>query len=115
MDTYLTIAEAAELLKLSPKSVRNKIAAGQFQLGVHFYRPPGMTPRFKWNAVVKWMEAPMEAEDVAKIDAIPMPRRGRPTGRRTAADGEVDGKFHRWIWIDMATLKLHYEKPMWLR
>ena len=56
MDEYLTIAEVAARLKLSAKTVRNKIAAGVFREGVHFFRPAGLGPRFKWSAVVAWLE-----------------------------------------------------------
>jgi hypothetical protein len=56
MEEYLTIAELAERLKLSKKSVRNKIASGDFRGGVHYFRPKGMAPRFKWSAIVAWVE-----------------------------------------------------------
>jgi hypothetical protein len=56
VEEYLNIAELAECLKLTKKSVRNKIASGDFRLGVHYFRPKGMAPRFKWSAIVTWME-----------------------------------------------------------
>ncbi len=55
MDEYLTIAEVAARLKLSAKSVRNKISAGVFREGAHFFRPAGLGTRFKWSAVVAWL------------------------------------------------------------
>ena len=57
-EQYLTIAEVAERLKLSPKTVKNKMATGAFGQGVHYFRPPGMQVRFKWSAVVRWIEGP---------------------------------------------------------
>jgi hypothetical protein len=56
MEEYVTVAELAARLKLSKKSIRNKIASGDFRLGVHYFRPKGMAPRFKWSAIVAWME-----------------------------------------------------------
>ena len=56
MEEYLTIAELAVRLKLSTKSIRNKMASGDFRLGVHYFRPKGMAPRFKWSAIVAWIE-----------------------------------------------------------
>ena len=56
MEEYLTIAEVAERLKVKPKTIKNKMAAGIFRKGVHFFSPPGLGPRFKWSAVVAWLE-----------------------------------------------------------
>jgi hypothetical protein len=56
MEEYVTVAELAARLKLSKKSVQNKIALGDFRPGVHYFRPKGMAPRFKWSAIVAWME-----------------------------------------------------------
>jgi len=71
-EEYLTITEAAARLKVTPKTVRNKMAAGIFRKGVHYVRPNGLGTRFKWGAVVAWLEqeeAPLTAED-----SIPMAR-----------------------------------------
>src|SRR5262245_63347634 len=51
-DEYLTIAEVAGRLKVTPKTVRNKMASGVFCKGVHYVRPKGLGTRFKWGAVV---------------------------------------------------------------
>jgi hypothetical protein len=56
MEEYVTVAELAERLKLSRKSIRNKISSGDFRMGVHYFRPKGMAPRFKWSAIVAWVE-----------------------------------------------------------
>ena len=57
-DEYLTIKEVAARLKLRPKTIQNKMAAGVFRQGVHYFRPDGLGTRFKWRAVVKWIESP---------------------------------------------------------
>ena len=74
MEEYLTIAEVAERLKLKPKTVKNKMAAGIFRKGVHYFSPVGMGPRFKWRAVVAWLEQTQEPEAESDGDLIPMPR-----------------------------------------
>jgi len=73
-EEYLTIAELATRLKLKPKTVKNKMAAGAFRLGVHYFRPPGMQARFKWSAVVAWLEQSQEPGSESDDDSIPMPR-----------------------------------------
>jgi excisionase family DNA binding protein len=55
-EEYLTIAEVAERLKLSRKTIKNKMASGAFRQGVHYFRPPGMQARFKWSEIVSWLE-----------------------------------------------------------
>ena len=49
-EEYLTIAEMAERLKLTPKTIQNKMAAGTFRKGIHYFSHSGMRPRFKWSA-----------------------------------------------------------------
>lgn len=56
MEEYLTIAEVAALLKLSAKSVQNKMAQGLFVEGIHYFRRAGIRPRFKAAAVKRWLE-----------------------------------------------------------
>ena len=55
-DEYLTTGDVAKRLKWAPKTVENKVRAGEFTEGVHFFRRPGMRPRWKWEAVVEWLE-----------------------------------------------------------
>lgn len=71
-EEYLTISEVAARLKVKPKTVKNKMASGIFQRGVHFFSPRGLGPRFKWSAVVVWLEEEHLAE--AAGDSIPMSR-----------------------------------------
>lgn len=56
MEEYLTISETAARLKIQPKTLRNKMAAGIFQQGVHYFSPPGLGTRFKWSVMVDWLE-----------------------------------------------------------
>jgi len=87
---YLTVAELAERLKLGPKSVRNRMYDGTWQKGVHWFAPRGISPRFRWSAIVRWLEedpGPAErspSEGSAFAGDIPRARRGRPPRRRVA-------------------------------
>lgn len=73
-EEYLTIKELADRLKLSPKTVQNKMAVGTFRKGVHYFRPEGMTARFKWSAIINWMEQGQTASDELPEDPVPMAR-----------------------------------------
>jgi len=86
MEEYLTITEVAERLKLTPKTVRNKMASGVFTEGVHYFRRKGMSTRFKWGAVVAWLE--QKEATVSDGDSIPMARGyrlGEPRKKNLAA------------------------------
>jgi hypothetical protein len=72
-EEYLKIAEVAARLKISPKTVRNKMGSGLFRKGVHYFSPLGLGPRFKWSAVVEWLEQSREAVSESE-DSIPMAR-----------------------------------------
>ena len=74
MEEYLTISEVAARLKIKPKTVKNKMGSGIFRKGVHYFSPPGLGPRFKWSAVVAWLEQNEEPENKRADDLIPMPR-----------------------------------------
>lgn len=73
-EDYLTIAELAARLKLKPKTIKNKMASGIFKKGVHFFSPAGLGPRFKWSAVVMWLEQSHEPAMDSQDDSIPMAR-----------------------------------------
>ena len=53
---YLTTTEAAELLRVKPKTLKNMKARGVFSEGVHFFRRQGLGPRWKRDALVEWLE-----------------------------------------------------------
>jgi hypothetical protein len=75
-EEYLKIGEVAARLKLSPRTIANKMASGVFKRGVHYFSPAGLGPRFKWSAVVLWLE---QGEQTAteSDESIPMPRSSR--------------------------------------
>lgn len=80
MDEYLTVTELAARLKLTPKTVRNRMYDGTWRKGVHWFAPRGISPRFRWSAVVTWLQAPEEpaSDGAAYSTDIPLPARGRP-------------------------------------
>ncbi len=73
-EEYLTIAELSSRLKVEPKTVRNKMASGRFRKGVHYFSPRGLRPRFKWSAIVAWLEEKEEETTQEGKGAIPMAR-----------------------------------------
>ena len=73
IEEYLTITEVAARLKVKPKTVKNKMASGIFQKGLHYFSPEGLGPRFKWSAVVEWLEQ-SQKPITENCDSIPMAR-----------------------------------------
>ena len=73
-EEYLKIKELASRLKLSPKTIKNKMVAGVFVKGIHFFSPPGIGPRFKWSAIVAWLEQGEHPHPSNGEDRIPMAR-----------------------------------------
>jgi len=73
-EEYLTIEELSDQLKLEPKTIRNKMASGIFRRGIHYFSPQGLRPRFKWSAIVAWLEEKDAPLGEVAADAIPMAR-----------------------------------------
>ena len=73
-EEYLTIAELSARLKVKPKTIKNKMASGIFRKGTHYFSPAGLGPRFKWSAVVAWLEQSQEPAAESEDNLIPMPR-----------------------------------------
>src|SRR5262245_18768973 len=73
-EEYLTIEELSARLKIKSKTIRNKMSSGIFRKGVHYFSPVGLGPRFKWSAVVTWIEQSQEPQTETDDDSIPMPR-----------------------------------------
>jgi len=71
-EEYLTITELSSRLKIKPKTIQNKMAVGIFRKGVHYVSPKGIRPRFKWSAIVAWLEE--EETPQESNGAIPMAR-----------------------------------------
>ena len=84
VEEYLTITELSARLKIKPKTIKNKMAAGIFRKGVHYFSPVGLGPRFKWSAIVAWLEQSQKPAIESDEDSIPMPRsyRARETSTR---------------------------------
>ena len=72
-EEYLRIKDLAQRLGLSPKTIQNKMAEGTFRKGVHYFSPSGISPRFKWSAVVEWLERE-DNTTALEGDSIPMAR-----------------------------------------
>ncbi len=73
MIEYLTTFEAAELLRVKSKTLKNMKARGVFREGVHFFRRPGLGPRWKRGALIDWLEGNRE-----RVEAFPL---AEPGGR----------------------------------
>ena len=69
---YLTTAEAAELLRMSNGTLRNKMSAGVFRQGEHYFRRAGSRPLFKRAALEAWIEG--EDVQAPKVTPIRMAR-----------------------------------------
>ncbi len=86
-EEYLTIEKLAGRLLLKPKTIKNKMASGIFRRGVHYFSPKGIGPRFKWSAVVTWLEQREKQTAPKDRDAIPMAKgymMGEPSSEKTA-------------------------------
>src|SRR6185369_14367914 len=80
---YLTVSEAAELLRIAPRTLRNKMSHGLFRLGEHYIRPRGLGTRFKRGSLLRWLEGTADVQSDGKLLAdIPMSR-----GRLIGSDG----------------------------
>lgn len=73
-EEYLTIEKLSVRLDVKPKTIRNKMASGIFRKGVHYFSPKGLRPRFKWSAIVAWLEENNKQTVEQPTDAIPMAR-----------------------------------------
>jgi hypothetical protein len=91
---YLTIGEVATRLSWEEKTVKNNMEAGIFQ----YFSPRGIRPRFKWSAIVRWLEETEKRTSekaaseptAAAVDAIPMARGyflGQQHSRKIAIKG----------------------------
>jgi hypothetical protein len=67
---YLTDRELAAKLKWSTKTLEKKVRHGIFTQDVHYFQRPGMRRRWKWSAVVRWLEN--GDEDVVATAIVPL-------------------------------------------
>lgn len=64
------------------------MASGVFRKGVHYVRRQGLGARFKWGAVVAWLEQDETGTPDEAVDGIPMARGyrlGEPRKKNLAA------------------------------
>ncbi len=73
-DEFLAIKETAARLKVTPKTLKNKMAAGILKKGVHYFSPKGLGPRFRWSALLDWLEEKDRGSGEASEGRIPMAR-----------------------------------------
>jgi hypothetical protein len=73
-EEYLTTEELAQRLKLKPRTIKNKMAAGVLRKGIHYVHPKGIRPRFKWSAIVAWLEETEQPAAEQPADVVPMAR-----------------------------------------
>ena len=67
---YLTDRELAAKLKWSTKTLEKKVRQGVFTQGTHYFQRSGMRRRWKWSAVVRWLES--GDEDVVATAIVPL-------------------------------------------
>jgi len=53
---YMTIREGAVFIRVSPKTMRNKMALGILREGIHYVRRRGLGPRFLRSALASWIQ-----------------------------------------------------------
>ncbi len=88
-EEYLTITELSSRLKISPKTIKNKMASGIFKKRLHYFSPKGLRPRFKWSAIVGWLEEKEEQATQGVNGSIPMARGyflGEPSAEKDSPD-----------------------------
>jgi len=73
-DELLTIDELATWIKLNPKTIRNKMSAGIFRKGIHYYSPHGLRTRFIRSAILLWLKE----EEVTKQRGVTFPLPDEP-------------------------------------
>lgn len=88
-DEYLTVAELAARLKVTTKSVRNRMYDGTWTKGVHWFSPLGIGPRFSWLAIERWLRGEQTVLPASSRRAeIPLSRVG---GRRRRGADRMAG------------------------
>jgi len=81
MSDYLTIKETAELLRVKPHTVRERIYKGVFKQGIHYFKRRGMRPLFKRSALIAWLECEEPGSAKPSKKEIEMPMAGGYTLR----------------------------------
>ena len=84
-DEYLTVADVAARLRLSAKTVRNRMYDGTWRRGEHWFSRRGIGPRFRWSALVCWLEG--DAEEQGRADGLAYVGIPRDRPRHIRVDG----------------------------
>jgi hypothetical protein len=53
---YLSIKELCKLIPFAESTIRNKMAKNELRLGVHYTKPGGGRPVFRWSIMKRWLE-----------------------------------------------------------
>jgi hypothetical protein len=81
-ERYDRTRDIAARLGIKPKTLRNKVSAGIFREGEHFYRKAGLGRLWKWEAVVASIEGNNRACEVVCGSPEPVVPLARPGVRR---------------------------------
>ena len=61
-EEYLTVAQLSQRIAYSPQSIRNMMARGIFQLGVHYVKPRRRV-LFLWSRIETWLHGESATTD----------------------------------------------------
>jgi hypothetical protein len=53
---YLSLRELCELIPFAESTIRNKMSKHELRLGVHYAKPGGGRPVFRWSIMKRWLE-----------------------------------------------------------
>jgi hypothetical protein len=53
---YLSIKELCKLIPFAESTIRNKMTKNELLLGVHYSKPGGGRPVFRWSIMKRWLE-----------------------------------------------------------
>jgi hypothetical protein len=53
---YLSLKELCELIPFAESTIRNKMSKHELLLGVHYFKPGGGRPVFRWSVMKRWLE-----------------------------------------------------------
>jgi hypothetical protein len=53
---YLSLKELCELIPFAESTIRNKMSKHELRPGVHYFKPGGGRPVFRWSIIKRWLE-----------------------------------------------------------
>ena len=57
---YLSLKELCELIPFAESTIRNKMSKHELRLGVHYFKPGGGRPVFRWSVMKRWLEGEVQ-------------------------------------------------------